>query len=198
MGLACGRHGSISETSWSGVDETGTDAAQMQLPLMPLSEFPNDVFKIRYEATLTSSLLRRRRMLRAVVPIKLRSSALAEGSTHAISVIQVASESYNEDSPAGSSSGEAPATSAPAVPVSDAVSAGSNTESSSSGLSTGAIVALVAAGVVVLLVAAMVGFNVCGVGDAMCCRQGAASNDEEIAPLVGGVVREERFSNLRY
>lgn len=212
--LACGRHGSSSETSWSGVLETGTELAQMQLPLMPLSEFPNDVFKIRYEAILTSSLLRRRRMLRAVVPIKLRSSALAEGSTHAISVIQVASESYNEGSPAGSSSGEAPATSgsssgdAPAagesssaaVPVSDAVSAGSTTESSSSGLSTGAIVGIVVACVVVLLVAAMVGFNLCGVGD-MCCRQGqgAARNNEETTPFVGAVPSsDERFSNLRY
>jgi len=212
--LACGRHGSSSESAWSGVLEAGSDAARMQLPLMPLSEFPNDVFKIRYEATLTSSLLRRRRMLRAVVPIKLRSSALAEGSTHAISVIQVASESYNED-PAGSSSdpdaapveapaeapveapAEAPAASAPAVPVSDAVSAGSTTDSSSSGLSTGAIIAIVAA-CVLLLIAVMAGFNVCGIGDILFCRQGAASNGEETAPLVGGFVSEERFTNLRY
>ena len=202
--LACGRHGVSSENTWGTTQadyEQGSDVAKMQLPLMPLSAYPGDVFSIRYEAVLTSSKLRRRRMLRAVVPIKLRSSALAEGSTHAISVIQVASESYNEDSPAGSSSAApaAPAAAdAPAVPVSDAVSASSTTESSSSGLSTGAIIALVAAGVAVI-VGLLAAFNVCGIRDILCCRKGDASADEERTAFVGGNVRrEEHFTNLRY
>jgi len=186
--IACGVHGQENkvseESNWSssGVVEVGNDFALMQIPLDPLSFFPNSKFRIRYETSLQSSSIdTTRRRLRATYPIKLRSTQGASASTNGVEVLQLASESYDANGAASEGSNTTTTTAAPATTTAAA---------EEKGLSTVAIVLIVLGSLAAA--GALVWFALCRSGS-----DGSASMEERTA-FVGGAVRQQRFSNLRY